>query len=157
MPYTPHEEQPTLFADIERLGCSRKTIARLCDHQENVLTRALAGTRDIPWPEFRVIRAVVDDLVQIKQRFPYVPIDWSDVASLRKLIADLHEEQAMPPEPLTAAESERLAKFSAGVDVGDLAINAGMSKSEFLEHVESLLARSARIAAVSKRQVVAAA
>lgn len=153
-----HETVPILLADIERLGsagCSRKTIARLTDLHENILSRSIAGTRVMTLPEFKILRAIVDDLLALHEQLVGVPIDWTDVAALRKLIAESHEERSVPPQLLTPVESQCLAKFASGADIDHLAIDASMSKSEFLSHVESLLSRSARLASLAKRQVTA--
>jgi hypothetical protein len=152
--YTPEIDIPALFTDIDDvLRISRNNISGLSEIPSGSISKASAGQRNFTHAEFVRIRAAVDDLLEIQRRFAPAKLDWTDIRTTKKLVDDLHRQRAHPPQPLSPQESERLAKFVAGVDLDDLAIDAGMSKSEFLEYIGSLLARSTRIAEMARQAV----
>lgn len=151
--FEPETQQPVLFNDIDNTACiSRNALAALCGVPAAVLSRATTGQRDLSFLEYTKVRATVDDLIEIQNRFAPAKLDWSDVRHTRMLIEDLHRTRKQPLQPLSSAESARLAKFAAGADLDDLLIDAQMTKQEFLQHIESLLVRATRIAELARQQ-----
>jgi len=148
MPYEPTEEQRVLFDDIEKLQAPRKSISRLADTDETLLSRAANGTRSMSYVEFKPVRKIVDDLLLLKERAAGVPIDWSDIRSIRRLLTDLREERLNPPAPLSERDAALLHSFSRGESLDELAAQAGLSREGLLDHVTHLLGQTSRLVEV---------
>lgn len=147
MPYEPTEALLVIETAIGN-GISQRQLCEftICDEFPSgisapTISRVINGTKQLSYPEFRRLSAVVDATSEIIRRSP-APVNWGDVRRIRLLIEKVIAEKRNPPAPLTPAESNLLKRFAAGESMSDLCFTEKLSHQDLLARIGDLLDRT---------------
>jgi hypothetical protein len=133
-----------LLAEFDAIGMKVKHVAALAAVSESQLNRAKNGFIVLPGQDLVRMRHLLAECKVLAARNT-LPINWTDMISVREALNELRAEKKSPPGPLSSDEANLLHRFATADDIEFLAINCGLSRATLLEKVEELLSRSGRL------------
>lgn len=106
----------------------------------SLLSRVRKGM-GLTYPQHKALNAALDDLEELHRRAKGIPIDWSDLRAVGRMLDALKKERQEPPSTPTDQDLDIFQRFSRGEDLDEISIRHNIDKTTVLSRVEAVLQR----------------
>jgi hypothetical protein len=100
-------------------------------------SRIRSGALGFTLPQFQTLIRLFPKLEELKRRSEGIPVDWSDISGVKKMLGSLDNEARNPPQMPTATDFDLLARVRTSTDLKSVAEALGCSPSELLDRVNT--------------------
>ena len=124
----------------ERIDLKDAHLSVFAGLDRSLLSRVRKGM-GLTYPQHKAMSTALDNLEELYRRAKGIPIDWSDVLKVARMLQSLESERRQPPTQPSDEDMDIFKRFSSGENLDEISIRHSTSKANILERVESVLRR----------------